>query len=143
MGYHHRNTIAAIGLLVLAAACRPEPTPPIPWRNSLPLALEAARREEKPVFLYVTAVWCNICRRVERDSFGDPDFVSALARFLPVKVDIDLYPWVGQRYDVAAVPAFVILDPRGRVLSRSFGFHGPDALQTMIQGAVAEVSDRE
>ncbi|MBL7646945.1 MAG: DUF255 domain-containing protein [Candidatus Hydrogenedentes bacterium] len=143
MGHHHRNTMAALAMLVLATACRPEPGPPIPWRDSLPLALEAARREEKPVFLYVTAAWCNICRRVERDSFGDPNLASALESLVPVKVDIDQFPWVGQRYDVAAVPAFVILDPRGRVLSRTFGFHDSDALQTLTERAVSEVAHRE
>ncbi len=143
MGYQHPRTIAIIGMLVLAASCRPEPSPPILWQASLPLALGAARQQGKPVFLYVTAAWCSICRRVERDSFGNPDTVSALGRFVPVMVDIDQYPWVGLRYDVAAVPAFLVLDSRGRVLSRAFGFQGPDDIKALLQASAGEAPARE
>jgi len=138
MGYPLCRTLAVIAVLMIVPCCRPEPPPPIAWQASLPLAFEAARQQGKPVFLYVSAAWCSICRRVERDSFGDPEVVSSLGRFVPVMVDIDQYPWVGRRYDVAAVPAFLVLDSRGRVLGRTFGFQGPDDIKSLLQASTRE-----
>lgn len=143
MGYPLRKTLAAIGVLMIAAGCSPKPSPSISWRPSYPLALEAARQEGKPVFLYLSAAWCAICRRVERDSFGSPDVVSSLGRFVPVRVDIDQYPWVGRRYGIAAVPAFLVLDGQGRIRSSAFGFQGPDAIKAMLDNAARAVPSRE
>ncbi len=138
MGYQHCRTLALIGIVSLSASCRPDSSPPIPWQASFPLALEAARQQGKPVFLYMTAAWCSICRRVERETFTDPEVLSAMGRFVPVRVDIDQYPWVGQRYGIAAVPACLVLDSRGRVAGRSFGFQSPQEL-----GVLFEVTARE
>jgi thiol:disulfide interchange protein len=143
MGHPHCRTIAAITVLMIAAGCRPEPSPSIPWQPSFPLALETARKEGKPVFLYISAAWCTICRRVERDSFGDPEVVSSLGSFVPVTVDIDQYPWVGRQYNIAAVPAFLVLDGRGQIRSFAFGFQGPDAITTMLSSAASEATPGE
>lgn len=143
MGHLHCRTIAVITVLMIAAGCRPEPSPSIPWQPSFPLALEMARKEGKPVFLYMSAAWCTICRRVERDSFSDPEVVSSLGSFVPVAVDIDQYPWVGRRYNVAAVPAFLVLDGRGQIRSFAFGFQEPDAIITMLNSAASEATPRE
>lgn len=132
------RTAAMVALLILTASCRRESPTPIPWQPSLPLALESARQQGRPLFLYVTAAWCNICRRVEQDSFGDPDTVAALDGFVPVMIDIDQYPWVGERYEVAAVPAFLVLDSRGRVLRRALGFQSPAEIRGLLQVARRE-----
>jgi hypothetical protein len=53
-------------------------------------------------------------------------------------IDIDQYPWVGERYEVAAVPAFLVLDSRGRVLRRAIGFKSPHEIRGLLQVARGE-----
>ncbi len=88
-----------------------------PWGDE---AFEAARREDKPIFLsigYSTCYWCHV---MERQSFENPEVAALLnAYYIPVKVDREERPDVDDVY-MAAVqimtrhggwPLSVWLDP--------------------------------
>ncbi|MGH9450442.1 MAG: DUF255 domain-containing protein, partial [Terriglobia bacterium] len=51
---------------------------PVDWYAWTPEAFEAARRENKPVFLSIGYSTCHWCHVMERESFEDPEVANAM-----------------------------------------------------------------
>ncbi len=72
---------------------------PVNWYPWGPEAFEAARREDKPIFLsigYSTCYWCHV---MERESFESEEVAAILnEHFIPVKVDREERPDVDNIY---------------------------------------------
>jgi uncharacterized protein len=75
---------------------------PVDWYPWGPEAFEAARREDRPIFLsvgYSTCYWCHV---MERQSFENQAVAAEMnARFVNVKVDREERPDVDQLYMTA------------------------------------------
>jgi hypothetical protein len=70
-----------------------------PWSEE---AFEAARREDKPVFLSSGAVWCHWCHVMARESFEDEAIAILLNEsFICIKLDRDERPDIDRRYQQA------------------------------------------
>lgn len=130
--------LAGFFVFLLLAGCRPDTRPEIPWKGSFPLALEAAIQVRKPVLVYWNAEWCTICRRIERESFSEPEVAAAIGAFVPVKVDIDRDTALAARYSVDAVPAFMLIDTKGKVRGHILGYKSPAELSAVL-GSWAQV----
>ena len=72
---------------------------PVDWYPWGPEAFEAARRENKPIFLsigYSTCYWCHV---MERESFENEEVAAILnENFIPIKVDREERPDVDDIY---------------------------------------------
>src|SRR4028118_36312 len=67
-----------------------------PWGDE---AFEAARRENKPVFLSVGYSTCHWCHVMERESFEDEEVAEIINRgFIAIKVDREERPDVDAIY---------------------------------------------
>jgi uncharacterized protein YyaL (SSP411 family) len=67
-----------------------------PWGDE---AFEAARREDKPIFLSVGYATCHWCHVMEHESFEDAAIARLLnSRFVPIKVDREERPDVDRVY---------------------------------------------
>lgn len=93
---------------------------PVDWRPWGPAAFEAARREDKPVFLSVGYSTCHWCHVMAHESFQAQAVAQVLNRaFIPVKVDREERPDVDGVYMAACVamngsggwPLTVLLTP--------------------------------
>ncbi len=70
---------------------------PVDWRPWGPEAFEAARRENKPIFLSIGYSTCHWCHVMERESFSNPEIAAVMNRhFICVKVDREERPDVDQ-----------------------------------------------
>src|SRR3989449_8793943 len=80
-----------------------------------PAASDAARREGKPVFLLVSAVWCYWCKYFEQQVLADVEVSKYLNQhYLSVFVDYDRRPDLVRKY-VRGLPMIVLFGPDGRV----------------------------
>jgi uncharacterized protein YyaL (SSP411 family) len=72
---------------------------PVDWREWNEESLEAARREDKPIFLsigYSTCLWCHV---MEHESFEDEATAALLNEsFIPIKVDREERPDLDRVY---------------------------------------------
>ena len=70
-----------------------------PWSEE---AFEAARRENKAVFLSTGAVWCHWCHVMAKECFEDEEIVELLNNnFITIKLDRDERPDIDRRYQQA------------------------------------------
>ena len=132
MGFIRATQFAGTCLMLFSAGCSPAPVSAIPWRASFPLALELAAESEKPMLVYFNADWCAICRRVERETFIRPEVANAMEPFVPVMVDIDRQPWLAQRYQIEAVPAYLKIDGKGTASGHALGYKSADEMESLL-----------
>jgi len=112
-------TITAAVLLgtLLAALSAPAQ---IRWQSDLQQAKQVAAQTNRLVLLHFGADWCGPCRELERTVFADRSLGPAIERnFVPVKLNVDHNKQLAQLYQVAGIPADVIITPDGRVVHTS------------------------
>jgi uncharacterized protein len=86
-----------------------------PW-GAAPFA--RARAERKAVLLSLGASWCHWCHEMDRTSYADPEITALIHdRFVPVRVDADERPDIGERYNLGGWPTTAFLTPDGEILA--------------------------
>ena len=84
-------------------------------------ALEAAQREDKPVFLLISAVWCYWCKFFETQVLADAEVSVYLNRhYVNVLADHDRRPDLARRY-ARGLPMVVLFGPDGGLRQSSAG----------------------
>ena len=110
---------------------------PVHWYPWGEAAFEAARRENKPIFLsigYSTCYWCHV---MERESFENPEVAAVLNEYyIPIKVDREERPDVDDIYMTAV-----------QVMTRRGGWPlsvwlEPDTLKPFFGGTYFPVEDQ-
>jgi len=90
----------------------------IAWRPWSAQAFETAQREDKPILLSISAVWCHWCHVMDETSYSDPAIIAAInERYVPVRVDNDRRPDVNARYNQGGWPTTAFLTPQGALLA--------------------------
>ena len=98
---------------------------PVAWRPWNAAALEAARREDKPILLSIGYSACHWCHVMAHESFEDPATAAAMNElFVNIKVDREERPDLDKIYQLAhqiltgrggGWPLTVFLTPQDRV----------------------------
>jgi len=87
-------------------------------------ALVRARAEKKLIFVDVYADWCTWCTKMDEDVFVDSRVRKALLDFVPIKLDADRGGGraVADRYRVAGLPAYLVVNGDGELVGRFDGY---------------------
>lgn len=104
----------------------------IPW-ESFEDGLERAKKEQRPIFVDVSASWCEPCALMHRTTYVDPEVVRAARALVNVQLDADQRSDLADRLSADRLPALLILDHQGTVLVRVFGFVGADRLAPLLR----------
>ncbi len=111
-----------LGALVFTATVAGAASP-IDWHPWGTAALQAARDQNKPVFLSIGYSTCHWCHVMEKESFSDPEIGSVMnEHFIAIKVDREERPDVDSAYMAAARklmsdpgwPLNMVLTPDGK-----------------------------
>ncbi len=87
--------------------------------------LRESKKLKKPIILDFWATWCIPCRKMENETFADPDFAAYINKnFLVYKVNIDTFDGmdIADRYNIDAYPTLVLLDTKNKYIDRFKGF---------------------
>ncbi len=105
----------------------------IEWYTNVDEALQVARMEKKPVFVFFHAEWCKYCARFKSEVYPNPEVKSYLTgNFVPVAIDIDRDPTTSGRFQVAYPPQEVVLSPDGREIARLPGFPSRSPVESFL-----------
>jgi uncharacterized protein YyaL (SSP411 family) len=116
---------------------RPNRAHEIGWLEWGQEAFERARREDKPVLLSISAVWCHWCHVMDETSYSDDAVIASIGkRFVPVRVDNDRRPDVNARYNQGGWPTTAFLTPDGALIAGAT-YLPPDQLSQ----ALDQISD--
>ncbi len=115
--------VVLLAALAFISPLRGEPPAAEPaWIEDAGDGLARARQEGKPVLVDIWAVWCAPCKEMDLTTYRDPEVVSELERFVPLKIDADRAKNFIERYRIEAYPTVLFLDGEGKEISRLTGF---------------------
>ena len=83
-------------------------------------AFKAAREQDKPVMLFLSAFWCRYCQRMDEGAFSDRENMALLnAYFAPLRVENATRPDIDARYNLNGWPTIAFFTPGGELLAAS------------------------
>ncbi|MGI6685486.1 MAG: DUF255 domain-containing protein [Bacillota bacterium] len=86
----------------------------LPWCQD---TFSKAALDNKPILMYLTAHWCSWGAIMDDTTFQDAQVVNLVEdSFIPIKVNVDKYPHVADRYHFGGYPSVVILTSEGQIL---------------------------
>jgi len=110
----------------------------IPWIEDHDQALEAAKRQGKPVVLVLYAGWCSWSKRYLSETLQDPRIRMLKDAFIWAKVDsgeqTDLKAFYGQK----GFPMTVLLDSEGGVIKEIRGFTEASSLKATLDDCIQQ-----
>lgn len=120
-----KKTIIALFFLILlssASFAYYHHTSPIKWHEFNQQTFDLAKKEDKPVFMLITAVWCYWCHVYRDETLHQPEVVGYINQnFIPVFVDADKRQDLTRQYLSGGWPTTVIFSPDGKEVSRING----------------------
>ncbi len=126
--------------VVVSLPARPAGAAPgFAWQSWSAESFAAAKSAQKPVFLYLEAVWCHWCHVMQAQTFSRPEVQQRLAEhFVPVRVDHDADPGLANRYRDYGWPALVFLSPDGQDLVKRAGYIEPESFVRLLDAIVKD-----
>ena len=115
----------------------------IAWRTDFEAARAEATAARSPLWVQFTGSWCGYCVKMERDVFSHPDIVKiGNERFIPVKLQADVYAELAAAHGLEGLPATVLIAPSGRVVAKNEGYIEVEELAKMLAQAAPEPAIR-
>jgi len=97
---------------------RPNRAGEIGWTSWGPDAFDRAAREDKPILLSISAVWCHWCHVMDETTYSDSGVIDLInSGYVPVRVDNDERPDINSRYNMGGWPTTAFLAPDGTTLT--------------------------
>ena len=113
------------------------------WKSWSEETLAQAKQQERFVLLDLTAKWCQFCKKMEQTTYKDPAVIDELKKnYIAIKADEEEYPELANRFAKVGRPGTIILDSNGNVLLTKTGYIKPQWMLWMLQGTLAEYSDK-
>jgi thiol-disulfide isomerase/thioredoxin len=117
---------------------------PLPFLTDLDAALALSGYESRPIYLHLSASWCEPCKTLRDEIYPAPAIQERLRRF--IRVDLDVESARGKRawmdYNVSALPTALVIREDGASLDRFrvTGVLEVDALAKLLDEALVATS---
>lgn len=131
--------LAGVVLSVALGSGASGPDRGVGWERWSDEAFARARREQRFVLLDVGAEWCHWCHVMDDTTYRDGEVLRLIReRYIPVRVDADAQPDLGNRYEDYGWPATVIFDAEGRELVKFRGYIPPPRMRSVLAGVIED-----
>jgi thiol:disulfide interchange protein DsbD len=109
-----------------------------PFRYATPEQVDQALKSGRPVIVDITADYCVVCKKLERDVYADPRVVAAARPFTALTVDVGRWPELGDRLKTFP-PALVFFDAKGNRVETADTRSLPNELERLTPDRFAEI----
>ncbi len=111
----------------------------ISWKD-VNSGLQEGKQAHKYVLADVYTDWCGWCKRLDRDTFSNPELTRFLSeKFISVKANAE-DGGAGQKlagdYGVNGYPCALVFDPSGKLIGRIVGYKDAQGYQTTLQNII-------
>ncbi|MBX9950162.1 MAG: thioredoxin family protein [Candidatus Obscuribacterales bacterium] len=110
------------------------------WSTSLATSLNQAKLKRKYVLADIYTDWCGWCKRLDRDTFSNPQMMSYLnSKYLCAKVNAESNAegkQVAAKYRVSGFPCALVFDPSGKFIGKLSGYYKPDEYQNALEDLI-------
>ena len=118
----------------------PKSNAKIRWTESIPTAMKQHKDTGRPLIIYITADYCGYCRKMERDTWSDPNVVRRIQDgFVALKVDAEKHEELLTRLEVKGLPATLLFDSEGQLIQTLSGYSRPSAVIELLDSVPAVV----
>lgn len=133
-----KNVWLCLVLFAVATGDRAPAESGIRWQPNLEAAKRLAAQTNRLVLMHFWTESCGPCMKMEREVFSRPEVAAAIeANFVPVRVNVQIFPLTAREYGINAWPADVIMTPQGSVIfTRKGGLGATQYVDMMNQIAV-------
>ncbi len=114
-------------------------------------AQEKSESDGRPLFIFVEAEWCGICKRMMNSVFPESTITRLLTNnFHPVLIDLDSRETIlfngevmterdfAKMMQVQQTPTTIFIDENGEVLGRQPGFMDTDELEKLLKYVLSD-----
>jgi thioredoxin 1 len=102
-------------------------------------ALALAKKENKLIFLDISAIWCGPCKMLKKNTFTNIEVGKFYnSNFINVMVDGEKGEGItlAQKYAITAYPTLFFIDGNGKVVKKAMGYHNPQDFLKLGQSVV-------
>ena len=108
------------------------------FKGSFNEAKEAAKEQNKLVFIDVYTDWCKPCKLMAIEAFEDPEVADLMnAFFINFKADAERSgQQIASKYNVRAYPTTLVVNPLGDIVANNTGYGGVHAFKRQIESVI-------
>ncbi len=105
------------------------------FHTNLTLAVEAAKAQNKPVFVYARSDYCGWCKKFEEETFTNQSVINTLnENFILLSIDVYKQKNETRNFRVHGTPTEIFLDPKGTEIKRIPGYTDNETFLNTING---------
>jgi thiol:disulfide interchange protein len=112
------------------------------FKGSWKEAVQEAQKENKPIFLDVSASWCGPCKMLKLSTFTDKDAGSFYNKnFINISIDGEIGegPQIAQELGLSGYPSLYFFDQNGNLLLYTMGYQKPAELIEAGKAALKKI----
>lgn len=132
------KTVVIFFAVILLAAIFSSDSSAITWMDDLDKAIAEANVDGRPVMVDFYTDWCGWCKKLDKDTYANPEVQELAGSFISVKVNGDRNRSVLGKYGVRGFPTIVFLDGKGSVIDKVVGYLGPQDMASRMKGVLAK-----
>ncbi|MCZ7392076.1 MAG: thioredoxin fold domain-containing protein [Candidatus Methanoperedens sp.] len=114
----------------------------VKFNTNLTAALEAAKVQGKPVFVYARSQYCGWCKKFEEETFTNQSVIQTLnENFISVSIDVDKQKNETRNFRVFGTPTEIFLDSNGTEIKRIPGYTDTETFLNIVKDPVFKYGD--